>query len=449
MARILAQRAARSPHPGGVRPAPRASISFLRRVSLRLGLVIIAAIAIAVRLAALVATPDLPLTSDPADYDLHARTIADTGGYPGSHFTTAGGPSAVRPPGFTYLLGAVYAVTGDSVTAGRVTQALLGAAAAVLVALIALELFGRRPAIVAGLLTAVFPPLVLDGITLFTEPLFVALELAAVLAVLLWRRTSHFGWVLAAGVATGLAILTRPNALLVLVVLAIAARESGPWRSLRTWRAPAVVTCCALLVVLPWTIRNAFAFDSFVLVSNQDGYTLAGTYNATSRSRDATWIPANLDPGVRALIARNAALDEAATNDELRSYAREFALDHPAYVAEVAGRNTLRLLNLGGQSYERVVARLQYGLGPRWADLMVWSTIPILVLAALGAFTGSARAAPRWIWAVPVLLLTTVFVLAANRHRAGIDPFLLMLSALALVAGWDRFGSRLRPSRAP
>jgi 4-amino-4-deoxy-L-arabinose transferase-like glycosyltransferase len=44
-----------------------------------------------------------------------------------------------------------------------------------------------------------------------------------------------------------------------------------------------------------------------------------------------------------------------------------------------------------------------------------------------------------------VLLLATIFVLAANRHRAGIDPFLLMLAALALIAAWDRLRARSAP----
>jgi len=42
----------------------------------------------------------------------------------------------------------------------------------------------------------------------------------------------------------------------------------------------------------------------------------------------------------------------------------------------------------------------------------------------------------------PVLFATTVFVLATNRHRAAIDPFLLMLAALAVIPLYER--ARLR-----
>jgi 4-amino-4-deoxy-L-arabinose transferase-like glycosyltransferase len=318
-------------------------------------------------------------------------------------------------------------------------QAALGAIVVVLIVLVALELFGFRAALVAGLLAAVFPPLVVDGITLLSEPLFVALELAALYAVLRWRKTRWFGWVTVAGVATGLALLTRANALAVLAVLALAARESGSWRALRTWRAPAALVAIAVLVVVPWTVRNSTEFDSFVPISTQDGYTLIGTYNPTSFARDGLWIPGNLDPGVAALIERDRDLDEAALNERLRSAARRFALDHSAYIAEVAGRNMLRLFNLGGSSYQRQVASGDYGLGPSWGTLMTWSLIPVLVLAAIGLTTQPARAAPRWLWALPILLLTTVLVLATNRHRAAIDPFLLIAAAVALERAWARF----------
>ena len=402
---------------------------------------LVAFLALAVRLAAIAATPDLPLAADPTDYHRHAVSIAAGDGYPPTGVTPAGGPSAVRPPAFPYLLGGVYALTGESETAGRIVQALLGTVVVVLTMLVALELFGRRTAMVVGALAALFPPLVIDGVTLLSEPLFVAFELLAVFAVLAFRRTDGIGWAALAGVATGLAFLTRANALALLVVLAFGVRRTGPRRSLR---APAVLVACALIVVVPWTIRNAVEFDRFVPVSTQDGYTLAGTYNATSRDRDGLWITANADPAIAALLERGRDLDEAELNAELRTAARRFALDHPGYVVEVAANNLLRLFNLGGTAYERNVARFDHGLGPDWAKLMTFSLVPFLLLALAGAATRPARDAPRWIWAIPVLLLTTVFVLATNRHRAAIDPFILILAGLALVSGYDR----LRPATA-
>jgi len=48
-----------------------------------------------------------------------------------------------------------------------------------------------------------------------------------------------------------------------------------------------------------------------------------------------------------------------------------------------------------------------------------------------------------------VLLYLSVVFLAFEtpRYRAGIDPFVVMLAALALVAGWDALRARRRPRR--
>ena len=395
---------------------------------------IVGLLALTVRLGAMLATPDLPLTADPSNYALHARAIAATGQYPASTVAPAGGPTAIRPPGFPYFLAAVYTITGDGVTAGRIAQAALGALIAVLVALIGREVFGLRAGVIAGLLTAFFPPLVVNGLTLLSEPLFVVLELCAVLAVLRWRRTQRLTWVALAGVATGCAFLTRANALLVALVLALAVLPSGRLKEPRAWLALALLVVSALMVVAPWTIRNAREFEEFVPVSTQDGYTLIGTYNDTSRTWNAVWIPGNIDPPTRALIRRHSLDDEAELNRELRAAARRFALEHPAYIAEVGARNLLRLFNLGGAAHQRLVASADYGLGVGWAKLLTWSMVPVLVLAAAGLSTRSARSAPRWFWVMPILLLSTVFVLATNRHRAAIDPFLLIAAALGIGA---------------
>lgn len=408
----------------------------------------ILALALLVRLATIAAEPDLALSADAADYDRHARSIAAGDGYPESGVVQNGGPTAIRPPGFPAFLAVAYKLSGDSVTAGRVAQALLGVLIVAVIVLIGRELFGRVEGLVAGALAAVFPPLVIDGMTLLSEPLFVALELGAVLAALRRRSDRRTRWLVLAGALTGGAILTRSTGVVLLLPLLLAVR-SGPWRRFGGYRAPALLAACAVLVVAPWTIRNAVEVHAFIPVSNQGGYTLAGTYNETSRARDGFWIPANADPAIGRLIERNRDLNEIELGRKLRTAAREFALEHPGYVVTVAFHNTLRLFNLAGADYERQVAEGDYGLGTKWAKLMTYGLWPFLVLASVGAFMPAARRAPRWVWGVPVLMLSTVVILATNRFRASIDPFILMLAALALASAARRVNDRRAPRRAP
>lgn len=428
--------AAATPSAKGLPAAPAAAISWARagaRTWWRVGLIAVVLAALLVRLGALAATPGLTLNNDPADYSQIAHSIAHGHGYPPSRVVPAGGPSAFRPPGFPFFLAGVYKLSGDSLTAARVAQAVLGTVAVGLIALIALELWGPLVGLVAGLLAAVFPPLIIDGMSLLSEPLFVACMLAAIFALLRWRRGGRIPWLVAAGVLTGLTILTRQNGELLLLPLLFAARRSGSWRRLRSYVAPALLLACTAAIVLPWTIRNAVELHGFVPVSDQDGYTLAGTYNPTSRAASGLWLVANHDPATARVIARHARSGELALDNQLRTQARKFALAHPGYLLTIAFHNTLRLFNLGGTKFERDAARGDYNLGPNWARLMTFGLFPFLVLAIAGLFTRATRRAPAWFWAIPILMWLPIMVLATNRIRAPIDPFLLLLGALALT----------------
>lgn len=410
----------------------------MNRLSWRHAAGVVLLLALVVRLGAIAATPEHRLINDPADYDRHARSIAAGDGYPPSAVVPSGGATAIRPPGYPVFLGGVYALTGDSQLAGRIAQAVLGTAIVALAMVIALQLWGAFVAVVTGLLAAVFPPLVVTGMTLLSEPLFVVLVLTSVVGVLRWRETGKVPWLIVCGVAVGLACLTRSNGGLVLLAMLLAARRDGTWRSLRSYRPSLVVLLCAAAVITPWTVRNAIELDAFVPVTTQDGFTLAGTYNATSHADDGIWRVATLDPAIARLAERSRGLGEVEMNARLRTAARRYAAEHPAYVAEVAVRNTLRLFNLGGTRFERAVAAGDHGLGRVWGDVLVIGIIPFLVLAAAGAFTRAARRAPVWFWSIPVLLCFPVFILATNRTRAPIDPFLLMLGALAVTAALRR-----------
>src|SRR5919197_2670526 len=84
-------------------------------------------VALLARLAFVGLTPGYELSHDPADYDKYARSIATGHGYPDA--AAPGRPTAYRPPGFPYLLGAVYKLTGverssasERAKAGRIAE---------------------------------------------------------------------------------------------------------------------------------------------------------------------------------------------------------------------------------------------------------------------------------------------------------------------------------------
>jgi 4-amino-4-deoxy-L-arabinose transferase-like glycosyltransferase len=169
---------------------------------------------LAIRVAFVLATPNYQLIHDALDYDNHAASIAQGHGFALSY----GRPTAFRPPAYPIFLAGIYKLVGtenkaDRVRAARLANAVVGTAIVALIGLLAFQFWGRREALVALALGAVYIPLILVGQSVMSEPLFVLCLLGAIACAL--RR-----WALAAGVLAGLAILGRANALVVLAPLA-------------------------------------------------------------------------------------------------------------------------------------------------------------------------------------------------------------------------------------
>lgn len=417
-----------------------------RRVP-RVALVLLAA-ALVLRLGFLLATPGYAPQHDDRDYDRLACGLVAGDGYTRAGPATppqgcgegpTGRPTAFRPPGFPMFLAAVYTVSEplgiERWTAARVAQALLGTAVVGLLGLVAWLLFGRRAGLTAMALGAVFPPAIVLGASLLTETLFVALMLAAIAAVLADRRAGgDRRWLAIAGVICGMAVLTRSNAPALIVPLAIAVAATGdrPLRA-RLGRAAALVGIAAL-VVAPWTLRNAVELDGFAPVTTEAGSALAGTYNDATRS-DSRWPGAWRPPArLRELAPTLDPVrgDEPAEQRALTRRSLTYMADHPGYVAEVGGRNLWRLSGLEGRDWWQFSGRT-LSL-PGWtADVSGVAFLIFLALALAGAFTAAARAAPRWLWLMPVLmLLSVIFVVGETRFRAPTDPFVVLLAALAL-----------------
>jgi len=384
--------------------------------------------ALAIRIVFVLATPHYTLVHDALDYQNHAVSIAGGHGFALSY----GRPTAFRPPAYPIFLAAVYAITGPDVQWGRIANAFVGTGIVALIGLIAFQLWGRRVALIALALGAVYIPLILVGQSIMSEPLFVLCLLGAIACVL---KSTRWPWVVAAGVLMGLAILGRANAIILLLPLAAAV-----WRG---WRAPLVLCVAAALTVAPWTIRNYDTFHAFVPVSTQFGSALAGTYNSEAMAdkvNPASWRTLKRVDDYRPIFNRIRTTPEPVLEKQLRHASIEFIKAHPGYVLTVAYWTTRRMLDLAGMDWSiHTAATISATRG--WAIAGVVCFWVFALLALVGAFTREARAAPLWLWAVPLLMyLSVVFlVVETPRYRTAIDPFIVLLAALCV--------SRAAPAR--
>ena len=133
-------------------------------------------LALAVRVGYVLHTQGFHVRNDDKSYDYLARTLAAGHGWGYSG-------SAYRPPGYPVFLTVIYLIVGTphgDWTAARLVEALVSALTVGLIGWLALQIAGRRAALISMAIGAVYVPLVLVGVSLMTESLFVTLMLLAV-----------------------------------------------------------------------------------------------------------------------------------------------------------------------------------------------------------------------------------------------------------------------------
>jgi len=246
-----------------------------------LALLIIAAIALLIRLVYLSGLSIDPLTRslelDPQLNDERAWSIAQ--GEP-----TESTPY-FRAPLYTEGLALVYRAFGHSLTAARVTQSLLGVGTVFLVGLIAWSLWGRRAAMLAAIFAALYGPLI------FFEGQLVSATLETTLAALaVWLTLSAGGvrstakndsttkarrsakgsaslWGAAlAGLALSAATITRPTFLPFALVAFTWLLTRGVGK-----RVAAIYLAAVLLLPVIVTARNAVVGKDPVFIASQGG----------------------------------------------------------------------------------------------------------------------------------------------------------------------------------
>ncbi len=182
-----------------------------------------------------------------------------------------GGAAPARPyfraPLYPLFVAGVHAL-GSSFTAVKVVQHLLGALSCVGVVLLGRRVCGRGPGWIAGIMMAVYGPLIYFENELLMPAVVVALAVSMVLALLRADRTGNAWWLGAAGVLLGLCSICRPNFLVIILVVIV-------WwivpRVPRRRSGAVILLLSALLAILPVTWINYLRSGEFVLIATQGG----------------------------------------------------------------------------------------------------------------------------------------------------------------------------------
>ncbi len=298
--------------------------------------------------------------------------------------------------------------------------------------------FGRRlglderVALLAAVMVAVAPTLVMWSVVLGSENLQLPLVLCA---WILSCRVTRVVPAAVAGVVFGLVVLVRPESVFYLLAApALLRLATGSW--LRAVRLSVVVVSACVMVLLPWYVRNE------TVVGHSVGLSSTGGINFYLAHRDSGygWVQLSHTP-------LDGLSESAASRTAFRLGWDAIAHRPLALVADIA-YGTRELYSMPHYSvkystvrtspyprYERTVPSLAVDIGTVAADAAWIATAALLPIGIFALFFSAARRAA---------LLALLALVVANwlcfaivfwghaRYRVAIEPILAIVAAAAV-----------------
>ncbi len=358
---------------------------------------------------------------------------------------------------YPFFLAGAYAVFGVSIPAAIVVQVLLGGATCYLTHRLALRMFGRSQALVAGLICALSGPLIFFETRLLATGWTAFLTVALALLLIRIDRNPAPRICFGLGLTGAVAILTRPTFVpIVVVVLVWLAWVSGKrersWKSIAGNVGPALAG--VLLVLGPVGVVLNVGTGHPGIVPPSGGINLFignnGDFDKTINIRPGfPWEDLLAEPR-RNGYAPDPWSGQAYFIDKVMAFSRE----NPGGQLHLWGQKTLQLV-----SSRELPRTLDIYLHRQWSPLLgalvfklgawgfPWGVVFPLAVVGL---VGSIKKIP-----VPFLILVGMFgaslvlVFISARYRAPLIPLMAVLAGqglMSIVQGARRGGGVVRTS---
>ncbi len=369
---------------------------------------------------------------------------------------TMGGRAFFRAPLYPFFLSLIYRIFGHDLLAVRIVQAVIGSATTAALAGSGWRMGGRRAALWAAVMAVIYGPLIFFDAELLIPNLLVAL-LAWTLFFSLGRPSARNYTVSA--VLLGLAVITRPNALLLVPVFCMylwmrTGAGTGIPRRILAW-----FTVLALAPAVVVTVMNAREEGTFVFVASQGGVNFYAGNNPQAAGRTVV-VPEmkHRQTGWSNFVELSHDVAEEETGRELDSRevsgfwagrALDWMRSEPAAAAILTLKKVYYVIN----AFEVTNNRDPYLNASFPLNVLMWKTpwfaFPwgiVFPLALTGVILGcrdrdkgrAARLLGSWL-VVYALSLVPFFITA--RFRMGMVPPVILLAACAASRG----RSLLRP----
>ncbi len=381
---------------------------------------------------------------DERDYDTLARNLVATGEFT---FTPGGTPTSLRPPLYPALVAGVYQLAGvGNFAAVRLLQAALSLLTVVVAYRLGREVTSPRTAFWLAGLCLFYPSLLAYNNLLLTEVLFTLLLTTSCYWTVLALKQASVAYALAAGVALGLAALTRSVVWLAppfLAAFLLITCRAG-WAK-RLAVAAAVVAAFAATVA-PWVVRNTRLQGTFVAIDTMGGRNfMMGNYEYTPLHRSWDAIALEGNQSWVAEVCATYAPEQRGTQGLVDKLALrqglQFVREHPGLTAQ---RSVVKFFDFWGLERELIAGAGRGGYfaqasGPALLGLavvVVGGYAAAMVLALFGlVFAPPADRRAGWLLVCVIAFVcgmhTVVF--GHSRYHLPLMPLVLVYAAGAIT----------------
>ncbi|MEO6334555.1 MAG: glycosyltransferase family 39 protein [Pyrinomonadaceae bacterium] len=393
---------------------------------------------------------DNPDFADSIDYVTAARMLTENGSYP-----AVGGLNFFRAPLYPLFMAGIWSLTGESVFAVKIVQALLHALTALMIFRTGKLLTGSMlVATIAGLLFAVNPFFVYQAAAIQTEALqtfVMTLALMLTVSMVLSEEGLDLKTAACVGVAFGLGALCKNSPLGVCLVFAVAIAILC-FRRKNSFAAPALMVITMLLTILPWTFYNWQTRGEFILINDSSGFVAwIGNHPANIRIYEGKFESREETQQYQDYMGKTLAAEQVAEWERTKGYSGLSFKERESLWRQQAIENA--------KADPGVTAKLMgwklIAFWRPWLSADVYSAngmlisaamlIPLLVLGFYGLLIASKQ--PRLkivviLYVIMLLFLTVLHAALVSTMRLrlpSVDPVLTVFAAIAIVALLSRF----------
>jgi 4-amino-4-deoxy-L-arabinose transferase-like glycosyltransferase len=389
--------------------------------------------------------------ADSIDYLTAARMLVENGSYP-----AVGGLNFFRAPLFPLFMAGIWSVTGESVFAVKIVQAIMHAITTLLVFRTA-KLMTRETLVasLAGLLFAVNPFFIYQAAAIQTEALhtfLLTLALLLVIKMVVAEGGFDLKTAAAAGVAFGLGALCKNSPLGICIVLAIAMAALG-YKRQKSLAAPAVMVAVMFATILPWSFYNLETRGEFILINDSSGFVAwIGNHPANLRIYEGEFASREETQKYQDYLGKTLPAEQVAEWERTKGYSRLSFKEREALWRQQAIENA--------KAEPGVTARLWacklIAFWRPWLSSDIYSIkatllsaallVPLLVLGFAGMWISRKRKGVREVvilFTILMLFVTAVHTALVSTMRlrlSNVDPLLTIFAAIAVVAILSRFG---------